>query len=145
MSNTIRDESTLKSYFAKGKMPNASNYSDLITSMFGNTSTTPAILPYTASNIPNYADGNYRKCIMTGDMTLYGPTGASYGNIWTCYLTASGTNRNLTFPVSVLIPSDSGFTSPKLLTSNLTYIVQMRYGISLGNTNWVLNSVVGGY
>ena len=145
MSNTIRDESTLKSYFSDGKMPNASNYSDLITTMFGNTSTVPTILPYTVSNTPNYADGAFRKCIMTGDMTLYGPTGASYGNIWNCYLTASGANRNLTFSGSILIPSDSGFTSPKLLTSNLTYIVQMRYGISISGTNWVLNSVVGGY
>ena len=105
----------------------------------------PTILNYSLTNAPNYSDGAFRKCAMTGDMTLYGPTNTYQYAIWTCYLTAPSYNVNLYIPSPVLIPSDSGFTSPKLLTANLTYIVQMRYGITASSTNWVLNSVVGGY
>jgi hypothetical protein len=35
MSNKIKDEDTLKNYFSGGKMPNESNFSDLITTMVG--------------------------------------------------------------------------------------------------------------
>jgi len=108
-------------------------------------STVPISLPYVLTNIPNFSDGLYRNCTMTNDMVLYGPTNATYGVIWTCYLFATNGNRNLSFPTTVLVPSDSGFTSPKVLTSNLTYIVQMRYGLSMSGTNWLLNSVVGGF
>ena len=108
-------------------------------------STVPVALPYVAINVPNLNDGLYRNCTMTGDMTLYGPTNASYGAIWTCYLFATNANRSISFPASILVPSDSGFASPKVLTSGLTYIVQMRYGLSMSRTNWLLNSVVGGY
>ena len=105
----------------------------------------PIPLAYFSTNTANFMDGQYRKCIMTGDMALNGPTNAVYGSIWTCYLTASGGARNLTIPASVLVPSDSGFTSPKVLSSGLTYIVQYRYGLSTSGTNWLLNSVLGGY
>ena len=120
------------------------NGNTVLTNSFA-VSTIPTTLNYSPNNIPNFSDGVYRFCNMTNNMTLYGPTNAYHGATWTCYVLSSNGSYNLSFPVQVLIPSDSGFTSPKTLTSNLTYIVQMRYGLSISGTNWLLNSVVGGY
>lgn len=57
------------------------------------------------------------------------------------YVTPSSTNRNFSVTNTIHIPSDSGITFPKLLTTNKLTIVQIQYSGSF----WMLTSLVGEY
>ena len=95
-----------------------------------------------ANITPVITNGLYRKYSMGGDFTLKAPvTTPAEGMRWECWFTASGADRALTFDAAILIPSDSGFTSPKTLTSGKTYVVLLKYNGSA----WMLTSIVGGF
>jgi len=143
---SIQTIAYLKSLFACGKHPSQKDFTDLIDTLaVAAAATSPIDLPYALISTPDYNDGSFRKCNLYGDILLYGPSNPVIGSIWTCYLSVDSVNRNLTFPASVLLPSDSGFTNPKVLTAYLTYVIQMRYGVSQSGDKWCLNTVIGGY
>ena len=143
---SIQPIAYLKTLFSCGKTPTQKDFTDLIDTLaVAAQATSPINLPYSLITTPDYNDGNFRKCNLHGDILLYGPSNPVTGSVWTCYLTVDNTNRNLTFPASILIPSDSGYINPKVLTANLTYVIQMRYGVSQSGDKWCLNTVIGGY
>jgi len=101
----------------------------------------PINLDYAFSLTPDVDDGLLRTTTLTGNVTLNAPTSPVAGAVWEWYVTADGTNRNLSLHVDIKIPSDSAFTSPKILTANKTYILQLRYV----GSSWCLTSLVGGF
>ncbi len=89
----------------------------------------------------NYNNGKWQKGSLTGNVTINPPSNGFEGATIKFHLTASGANRNLSFNASILIPSESSFTSPKTLNSGELYIVQIEHN----GTNWMLTTLVGGY
>lgn len=79
---------------------------------------------------------------LTNDYTLGDPGSAfAAGDRIVYYVTPSGTNQNFSMTNTIRIPSASGITWPKLLTTNKTSIVQIQYSGSF----WMLTSMVGEY
>ena len=104
-------------------------------------STVPVDLPYVATLAPDCDDGLYRKCTVTGALHLDPPVNATEGMRWEGWFLASGGDQALTFDTAIVVPTDSGFVSPKTLTSGKLYIVLLKYN----GTAWMLVSLVGGY
>jgi len=107
-------------------------------------SSTPVVMAYSPTNTPD-ASVSFQNVTLTGDMVLNSPTNAQYGMSWQLWATCDTNNHNFTFAPSIVIPSDSSFASPKLLTSNKTYIILLKYVSNGVTTNWGLASIVGGY
>ena len=141
MSDTLQTKTTLKSWFETGDTPTESQFSDLITTLQSRWIGAPTTIAYGATIQPDMVDGDFRKVALTGDMELDQPTNATEGMKLELWVTCDATPRTLTIDASILIPTDSTFTSPKTLTASKTYIVMLRYSGSA----WWLVSVVGGY
>jgi hypothetical protein len=137
----LQTKTTLKSYFETGDTPTEAQFDDLITTMQSRWIGAPTTITYGATIQPNMQDGDFRKVALTGNIELDPPTNPTEGMRLELWITVDGTNRTLTIDSAILIPTDSGFTSPKTLTASKTYIVMLRY---LGSA-WGLVSVVGGY
>ena len=142
MADSAQTKTTLKSYFETGMVPTQQQFADLITTFVSLIEAqAPTVLTYGATVAPDCADGLFRKMTLTGDLHLDPPTNPSEGMKLEIWFTCDGTARAITFDTLILIPSDSGFTSPKALTINKTYIVLLKYS----GSSWYLVSVVGGY
>jgi len=141
MSDTLQTKTTLKSWFETGDTPTESQFSDLITTLQSRWIGAPTTIAYGATIAPDMTDGDFRKVALTGNIELDPPTNATEGMKLELWVTCDATPRTLTIDASILIPTDSGFTSPKTLDASKTYIVMLRY---LGSA-WGLVSVVGGY
>lgn len=103
--------------------------------------TAPVALTYAATVTPDCNDGLVRKTSLTGNITLNEPTNPVEGMGWEWWVTCDGTARTLSLHANILIPTDSGFTSPKTLTINKMYILKLKYKASA----WTLVSLVGGF
>lgn len=102
--------------------------------------------PYNAGNISgattlNFTNGAFQKAALTDATTLNAPSNGAEGRRLELWLTASGADRALTLHGDIRLPSDSGLTFPKTLTSGKLYIALLRHNGSA----WMLNSLVGGY
>lgn len=86
-------------------------------------------------------NGIFQKLTVSNDITLNPPTNGNEGKILKLWIICGGVGKNLTMNASILIPSDSALTWPKVLTANKYYVVLLQYN----GTNWMLNSIVGGY
>ncbi len=98
-------------------------------------------LTYAGTVTPNANDGLYRKTTLTGNMTLNPPTNPVDGMKWKYRVTASGADRTLTVNAAILAPSDGTFAGTKVLTSGLSYLIQLEYWGSA----WHLETLIGGY
>lgn len=102
---------------------------------------TPVSLTYASTNTPDCADGLFRKTSLTGNSYLMPPINPTEGMRWEWWITCDGSARTLSLNAAILIPNESGFTSPKTLTASKKYILLLRYN----GTAWMLTSLVGGY
>jgi hypothetical protein len=88
----------------------------------------------------NRVNGERQKASATGNVTIQVPAGGSEDDLIRLKITASGADRTLAFHANIEIPSDSGISLPKTLTSGKTY----RLILAKGSTKWALVSLVGG-
>ena len=115
------------------------------TTLQGEITILQAVAPYNAGNITgtvtlSYSNGKFQKAALTGDITLNASNGVEGASL-RLWLTASGADRNLSFNTAVKIPSDSGISLPKTLTSGKSYIVLLQNN----GSSWWLTSLVGGF
>lgn len=101
---------------------------------------------YNAGNITgsktfNFNDGDLQKASLTGTTEIEAPSNGEEGKELVLWLTPTGANRDLTFDVLVLKPSDSGITFPKTLIQNKLYIIKLIHN----GASWMLVSLVGGF
>ena len=107
----------------------------------------PVVLAYAGTVTPNFNDGDFRVISLTGNLQIDALTNPVNGAKWKCRVIVDATPRTVSFDTPIIVPSASTFTSPKTLTNNRTYFVQLEYVSALngGAGAWVLESFVGGY
>lgn len=88
-------------------------------------------------------NGNLQTITLTGDTMLMAPLGdALPGNQLKIYLNSGTGGHDFSFDPTIIIPSESTFSSPyTLLSANHLWITQLEY---LGS-DWALTTLVGGY
>lgn len=115
------------------------------------TSSTSGLSSYAPYNVPgplagnitlNFINGTTQRVSISNNSTIMEPINMSDGARLEIWITPT-TTCNLSITNNILIPSDSTFTSPQILTQNKSYILLLRYGIS--PSKWCLVSLVGGY
>jgi hypothetical protein len=118
-----------------------------ISDVFNNVSITGYNSPYNAGSVAgaftlNRSNGSFQTLTATATLSANPPTNGFTGSTLRFWLT-NGSGGDTTFHMasSILIPTDSGFTWPKTITSGKLYNVALQYNGSA----WMLNSLVGGY
>lgn len=95
----------------------------------------PTVLAYAATLTPSLAGGSNRQVMMTGDLTLNGPTGGSNGDLWQVRLIASGAIRTITLGTDIVTPTGTTFSGA--VADGSTRLLQMIYN---GTKWWVVRN-----
>ena len=142
MSNTIRDEATLKSYFAGGKMPNSSNYSDLI------TTTLHGLPPVSYPSAPLLTvDASLQKEVIvyiTDNIEVQAPSNPTDGCVIKWRFTATNGDFSVTWPTDTFrIPSSSTMAIQNTVSNGTSSIFVTEY--MSYNNKWLIESYIWGY
>jgi hypothetical protein len=86
-------------------------------------------------------NGGLQIINLTGDATFAEPLNGVIGSQLKMYVSAEGNDRDISFDNSIVVPSEASFTSPKTLTEDNMYIIQLECD---GNV-WMLTTLIGGY
>ena len=89
----------------------------------------------------NHSNGAKQKATINGASVVRPPSNGTEGSEVTLWIIPTGGNQEISFDGSILIPSDSLITLPKILTQDKLYIIKLIYN----GTAWMLISLVGGF
>lgn len=90
----------------------------------------------------NRANGVIQKMVINNTTTILSPSGGTEGLQLKLWVTPTTNSQSFSVDTSsILIPTDSAISFPKTLTQDKLYIMLFQHN----GTNWMLNSLIGGY
>lgn len=105
----------------------------------------PGALALTFANpqVIDADDSGWQTLVATADTTLSFVGVPVEGQSLVLAITASGADRHVTLPASIVIPASSDVTSPVTVTAGTEMLVELRYRAL--NSKWRLFSLITGY
>jgi hypothetical protein len=108
-------------------------------------STAPSSITYAATITPASGANVTYRVIMTGNLAINLPTGASDGDRIKLWLTASGGAWTVTPNASYVIPTSSVLTFPVTVASGKKAKLLFEYDGTLNGGQWEVTSFINGY